>query len=239
MTIRHGKNARVYIDGYVVLNDINTIGGVMENNLATYAVLDASGGYHHLQGLAKDTVAIKGFLDDTLQTILNALYAASTGYAVMILYGLTVGDPAIAASEVKIQRYLKEARVADINAIAADLVTDNLPFDDAKLLNLTQYTAQSGGGTTLDNGASSAAGAIAYLQVTEQTGGTGCTISIRHSSDNFVGNDSELLAFTAFTGRTTERKIAAGTVKRYTRMYYVFTGNAPYTVTAIVVLKRN
>jgi len=70
-------------------------------------------------------------------------------------------------------------------------------------------------GTTVNNGAASTNGGSAYLQVTAATGTV--EVSIRHSSDNFDADDDELVAFTAVTGRFSERKTFTGAVKQYVR----------------------
>jgi hypothetical protein len=80
-------------------------------------------------------------------------------------------------------------------------------------------------GTAIDNGTSSANGGAGYLQVTALTlgGFTNIIHKIRHSTDNSVYVD--LITFTAVTAApAAERKTVAGTINRYTRAEYDFTG---------------
>jgi hypothetical protein len=68
--------------------------------------------------------------------------------------------------------------------------------------------------TSVDNGASSANGGVAYQQVSELTGLTGFVSKIRHSADNATFAD--LVTFANVTAApAAERKTVAGTVNRY------------------------
>lgn len=237
MSIRHGKDARIYVNGYDFSGDVTAVSGKMANEVVEYAVLDG-GQYHYFRGLGKDEIGIDGLLDTTAAVQLDALHAATDGYQMVVVLGSTAGDPALAAAEVKLQDYEKKAVTTDINRISFKGVTNDYPFDHAKSLHPKAQRTDDGIGTTLDNTSSSADGAVGYLQVFEQTGGTGLTVSIRHSTDNFVADNTQLLAFTAATGRTTERVAVTGTVKRYVRAIWDFAGAGPYTGTFVVVMKR-
>ena len=73
-------------------------------------------------------------------------------------------------------------------------------------------------GTTLDQGASSANGAQAYLQVLGVTG-TSVTVKVQDSADNSSWADVTGLTFTAATGAWTERVATSNTatIRRYVR----------------------
>lgn len=87
--------------------------------------------------------------------------------------------------------------------------------------------------TGLDQGASSSHGAQAYLHVFSFTG-TSCTVTIEDSADD--STYASLIAFTAATGATSERKTVTGTVDRYVR---VATNGTFSECTFAVVFKRN
>lgn len=69
--------------------------------------------------------------------------------------------------------------------------------------------------TGLDQTASTSNGAQAYLHVFSFTG-TSCTVTIEDSADD--STYASLIAFTAATGATSERKTVTGTVDRYVRI---------------------
>lgn len=70
-------------------------------------------------------------------------------------------------------------------------------------------------GASFDSGAGTTNGLQAYLHVTSFTG-TSVTVKIQHSTNNSTWSD--LVSFTAATGKGTERKTVAGTVSRYLRV---------------------
>jgi hypothetical protein len=90
--------------------------------------------------------------------------------------------------------------------------------------------AVSGTGTIVDYGAATAAGGSAYMQCIALNAGT-LDLSIRHSTDNFAGDDTELVAFTQIAGGGVgERVTFAGTVKRYVRAKWVLAGGATLAI---------
>jgi hypothetical protein len=82
-------------------------------------------------------------------------------------------------------------------------------------------------GTVLNNGTATSNGGAAYLQVTAATGTV--EVSIRHSTDNFAADDTELCAFTAVTGITSQRVAFTGTVKKYVRGIATLAGGESIT----------
>lgn len=86
----------------------------------------------------------------------------------------------------------------------------------------------------LDNGDSTDFGAQAYLQVFSVTG-TSCTVTIEDSSDD--DTYSSLIAFTAATTRTTERKTVTGTVDDFVRIST--SGTFTSCVFSVVFVRNN
>lgn len=78
----------------------------------------------------------------------------------------------------------------------------------------------SGSGSTLDEGAASAAGAVGYLQALAVTGSV--AVKIEHSTNGTVWTD--LLSFAAVTGRGGQRVAVSGTVNRYVRATWTLDG---------------
>ena len=219
MTIRAGRNAAVYMNGVDISGDLNMITGTSEVELADATVF-GSVGHKELPGLFKDSIQIEGLLDDASLGVATALVQASPGYGLMILYGQALGDPAIAVNETMLGKFETPGVVKDINKIKLTLDIDNYPADPCKVLAGKAQKSGSNTGSTLDNLAADASGAVGYVQVFEQTGGTGYTLSIRHSSDNFVSDDTELLTFGNFTAPGALR-VSAASCKRYVRAKWV------------------
>lgn len=239
----HGKNSRVYCNGVDISGDLRSItpkGGKQFDDISTLG----SVGERFWPGLSNDEVDYETLLNENTSTAyaqLKALFGADTSYGLMVVTSggsQAVGDPVWAANAIKLTK--KDVKVVSTSVlwVSAGFKVDNYPFDACKLLQTKAQKTADWTGTTVDNAASSANGAVGYIQLFEQTGGTGCTISIRHSSDNFAADDTELLTFGSWTTNGTLRVTASGTVKRYTRVKGVFAGSGPYTATAAIALRR-
>jgi hypothetical protein len=92
---------------------------------------------------------------------------------------------------------------------------------------LAQSTGSPWTGTSHDNGAATTNGGSVYIQATEATGNI--EVSIRHSTNNFAGDDTELASFTVVTGTKSERITFSGTVKRYVRGFAEVNGGETIT----------
>lgn len=95
-------------------------------------------------------------------------------------------------------------------------------------------------GASLDNAASTAFGAQAYLQVTAFTG-TDVTVKIQDSADNSTFADVTGLTFTQVTSAPASQRLAtanSATIRRYLRAVTVTTGGVT-SVTFAVAINRN
>jgi len=98
---------------------------------------------------------------------------------------------------------------------------------------LAQRTT-TGNGSTLDNGAASAAGAVGYLQIIAVTG-TGGTVKLRHSTDNVTFVD--LITFAASTAVEAQRVEVSGSVYRYVRAEWTINTSSSLTLQALFCRK--
>jgi hypothetical protein len=114
--------------------------------------------------------------------------------------------------------------------------TGQLDLNGKILENNTAVTTDTDG-TALDNGASSATGAVAHLHVTAFSGLTSDDIIIEHSSTGaFAGEEATLFTFTQVTGLTSQRLTVTGTVERYLRVADDVTGTG--SITRFVAVSR-
>lgn len=102
--------------------------------------------------------------------------------------------------------------------------------------DLTIGASSTYSGTSVDNGASTSAGATAYLHVIAAAS-AGLTIKVEHSSDDSTWAD--LLTFTTDgSAKAVEQKQAAGTVDRYTRISVANGTGSQETITLACTLIR-
>ncbi len=230
MAIVHGKNAKVLLNGVDISGDLNTITPKMSNNLVDYATFGVIG-YKHLPGLGEDEVSFEALYNSTSYNIVNTLKGlTSTGYQMIVVLGSTAAVPAFAADQVKVKSQSVKSIVTDINRYSANFVTDNLPFDQCKLLSAGIETVIANGqGASLDNGASTNAGANAYLQVTQVSIAT-FTASIQTSPDNLTWTTTGTFLAVSTGNTYTERINFASTVDRYIRAAYLTTSMATFAL---------
>lgn len=92
-------------------------------------------------------------------------------------------------------------------------------------------------GSTVDNGASTAQGAVLHLHVTAYSGLDSDDIIVEQSATGaFSGEETTLATFTQVTGLTSQRLTVTGTVARYLRVADDVTGTG--SITRLVAISR-
>ena len=224
MAVTNGLGVRAYVAGYDVSADTNAIDGLGSNQeLLDITTLDKSA-RARLPGLSDAEITLNGFFDNATDMSHDVFTADSgkipgTDQNVTLTLGTSRGDPACAfaakESTYNVSRAPGSAMATVVNFSASDgyglswgvLLTEGPKQTDTSATN----------SASVDNGSSTAAGAVAALQVEAFTG-TSATVKVQDSSDDAVWSD--LLTFTAATGRTSEivRDTGATTVNRYLRV---------------------
>lgn len=225
-----------YIAGYDITALIANLGIDRVKEISQYAVSDASGAYHGLPGLSKDGITIDGLFDDNYHAVLTNLFAASTGYQVVIPLGTTLGDQALAASEIKLPKLNWKSVVTDVNKLSAELVAENCYWEECQLLQAKATKTTDGNGTGLDNADTSADGLIAYLQVFSCGADDALIVKVQSDDNANFDTPTDKITFTAANGITTERKTTTGTIERYLRV--TWSGTPSYSASFAVVIKR-
>ncbi len=238
MSIRHGRNVALYINGVDISGDSNAITGNSEQELHEVTTFGALG--HTLYpGLAKDTGTIETVYNSTAATVFQNMVQISPSYAMLIMYGQTVGDPAYGVEEVMLKGNVIKSVVTDVNRATMNFDTDNHPFEDCRVLAYKRSEISSGtASTNHDNLTSTLIGGTAYAQTFGVSTGT-LTLSIQDSATGaFAGEQTTTCSFTTTStagAPTAERKAISGTINRYTRAAWAITVS---TCTFAVALKR-
>jgi hypothetical protein len=227
----------------------------MLGDLVQYAVLDGTGAYHQKKGVAADELNFEAIYNDGAGKIANILADARsfvtdshTGpaggggqfydYGMMILYGQNLGDPAIAADEVRIKKYEVKGVVSDIVRFSADMVVDDTPFRECKVLCGKRTEELEGATLGLDNGAAAGTGLIACLEIFEVAADTTFDIIIEHSTNNV---DWEPLVTVCYHCSTVGHIKATTAVDpyRYLRATWIINpAYTPHTATFAIIVKR-
>jgi hypothetical protein len=120
---------------------------------------------------------------------------------------------------------ISSAVAATVDATLTTQTTGDTGYG-ACLATLAAITADTNG-SSVDNGASSANGAVAHLHVTAYSGFTSNAIRIEHSTNNSTW--TTLASFTSVTATTSQRLAITGTVNRYVRLVDDVTGSGSCT----------
>jgi hypothetical protein len=238
-----GKDARLYIAGYDISALAAGVNPTRERDMHQYAVMDGVAGFHYFPGMGKDTLSIDGIFDDNYTAVLEALRSATTGYQVIIPFGTAQGDYALACNAARLQKMEYKAVVTDLNKVTADLVADDLPWDECIMVQEAATKTSTSQSSSIDNAASTSNGAVGYMQYWGLGANDTLTITIQESSDN-GGTDAwaDFISFTALDGSVltqgAERKTHSGAIERYTRATWTFGGTPTYSCSFLVALKR-
>lgn len=226
MAFVHGKSGRLLLDSLALSGYLKGWEHSTEREMADVTV-EGDGGHKFLSGLDNGSLSLDGVWDSTAAatgqdaTLDTARGASSASLITAGPEGFAVGKRVIAISA-RESNYAAASPVGDAVTFAASWASEGQVDVGVALHDLTAETA-TGNGTSVDNTASSAGGGVANLHVTAFTGTT-ATVKVQHSTDNSVWVD--LITFTAATATTAERKEVTGTVNRYVRATWTFTGTS-------------
>lgn len=238
MSITHGKDGRVYVNGYdlsAFLRQTSVSADVDTAEVTTYA---NNGVKSFIAGLSSATLSASGLFDPAAlgsNDVLTAALGGDTAGNADNLWlvwpqGDTRGNAGTAMNAVG-TKYSVNTPVDDVVDVQAEATSSTGTDMVRSLLALSTVTG-TGAETAVDNGASSANGGAAYVMATAATGFTTATVKVQHSSDNV--SFADLATFTVTAANTAERATFTGTVNRYLRANITaFTGtNLTLTVAA-------
>ncbi len=218
MTVIHGKNTRVYVEGYDLSNKFDAVSNevdITEHETTGFGVDSKT----YMAGLVDARLTAEGFWDtDTSNNnltddVLSAELAAGDSVWCVMYADTAVGDRGLGIQAIQ-SSYGQTSKVSEVTRVKAD-AQSQVAFDAIQTLHVKAQRTTDGNGSSLDNGTSSSNGGVGYLQVFSATGGNAITVKIQHSTNDIDWND--LITFTAATGITAERVTTTGTVNRYVR----------------------
>ncbi len=230
------------IDGYDVLSSTTQLTDNAEAILQETTPLGVGWPEHSYTGVNKAEIQQEGFYDDAVGAINEALQDNS-GATRLLCYG-PEGNAAglqfvgfAGALQVKYTRIAARAEMHRANAAYAgsgQVVTGRIILPHILCEDDGDSKADE-----VDNGASSADGGLAFLQVSglDLDGGSKCVVKIEESATGASWND--LATFTDVTVvPAKELKTVTGTVKRHLAVSWAFTGGSDPTIKMFVGFHR-
>lgn len=234
----------ILVDGFDLLGVSTELREETEAILEPSHALGDSWEEHLPVGVQRAALSQSGFFDDASDSV-NAALSGNQQTSRVVCYGFegnTVGKKFVGLRGAFGAKY---ARVASKNALHkanAEYTVTGAKDNDGIILHALgarTATGNSEGADSQDAGASSANGAVGYLQVTAISG-TSATIDakIRHSADDVTYADLITFAQIAVAAsRGAEAKTASGTVNRHLAASWTIAGTSP-SVTFFVGVKR-
>lgn len=220
MAFVHGKTSAVYVGGYNLSAYFKSASPKASADVADVTCLGASV-KSYIAGVKDGTLSVEGVFDGAADVVDEEL-AAVFGVAGTEVSAYPGGESAVGTAGYGLSAIHNSYSV---DAPVDGVVTVSGEFQSSvaleRILSLHPLAAETGtgNGSTHNNSAATTDGGAAYLHITAFNG-TDVTISINHSTDNFVASDDELCAFTQATAVGSERVAiaAATTVRQYARV---------------------
>lgn len=220
MAKQTGLGDNLYVGGFDLSGDVGSIQTIHGG----CAVLDVTGidksAFERLGGLRDGSIEFTGYFNDSIGQAHKALSALPyTDVQVMYIRGKATGNQSACCVAKQINYDPTRANDGGLT-ITTQAQANGTGVEWGQQLTDGKTTATgAGNGTSVDNGASSAFGAQAYLQVFGVTG-TSATVTIQDSADNATFATLSGMAFTAATAAGTQRLAIANnaTVRRYVRV---------------------
>lgn len=212
MAAGHGKDAKLYANGYDISAQLTSVAPDMSADVAETSGLGLAS-KTYVAGLKDATVALDGVFYGAAGESDEILQAALGGAAVLnwLPQGDGFGKTCYGFDALE-TAYSPTTSLDDAGKFTASVQAKNAGERGVVLHALGAETT-TGNGVAHDNGAATTAGGAGWLQATGATGAT--VIKAQHSTDNVTFVD--LVTFTSFAARTKERIAVAGTINRYTR----------------------
>jgi len=215
MAFVHGKSAAFLIDEFDLSAFFNSADVALTAETAETTTF-GDGSKKYIAGLRDATVSLAGLFDGSANAVDEVLQAALGAAAIISVCpaGVSAIGNRAEMADALATSYGVSATVADAVQVSAEAQVTGGVLQGVVLADLS---ARTGAGQTaaLDNAASTANGAKAFLHLTAFSG-TDITIKVQDSADNLAWAD--LITFTLASGVTSESVSASGTVDRYLRV---------------------
>ena len=242
MAKQTGLGDRLWVDGVDISGDVGAVQTIRDSGtLVDVTGIDKSA-FERASGIGDGEITFNAFFNDAAgASHVTLRNPPSSDVMVTYLRGTTLGAPAASLSAKQVNydanRGADGSLIFTVQALSS--AGEGLHWGTQGTAGQRTDTTATNG-ASIDNGAASTNGLVAYLHVFAFTG-TSVTVKLQESSDNGVGDawtDVTGGAFTAATGVTSERiATALGlAVERYLRV--VTTGTFSNAVFSVVIARR-
>lgn len=225
MGVSHGKDTKVYANGFDLSAYFNEAGHEGVCDVAESATFGDSA-KEILAGLKSGKLSLAGVYDGAVAAVdeflASVLGAAAESVWTYLPQGDANGNVAYGVKGVE-TAYSAKGSITDLVRVNAEA---NSNVGEERLIVHHALTTEvaTGNGVAQDGGAATTNGGVGYLHVPDITGITNLAVVIQDSADGASGW-ATILSFTGVTADNAKERMAiAGTVRRWTRTTWTFTG---------------
>ena len=224
MALAHGRLTRVYINGYDLTGFFREQALKRSRELAESTVFNLAD-KTFLAGQRDASQSLEGLYDPATDGIEDVLHTALTTdpiIATVLPQGDTIALPAYGVSGLQKSLDLNTSK-DDVGMLATEIQASG-GADRMLAHHIFQQENANGQTAAVDGGAATTNGGVGYLHVMNITGITNLAMVIEDSADGSTGW-ATILTFAGTTASRGRQKVEiTGTVRRYTRARWTFTG---------------
>jgi hypothetical protein len=234
MAFIHGKTTVVLYNGANLTSYFNeaSVSNSVETAETTAFGNDAK---TYITGLIDGTISATGMFDGAVGAVdatLTATLGATDADVMTVMPEGATADKRTYSCAVRETSYEISSPVGDV--VAANLeVQATGGVDTGKVIEGLTSVSASGNSTSINNGAATSNGGVAYLHVTVNSRDGASTFKVQHSTDNVSFVDLATFSSVAASATGGERVAVTGTVNQYLRSEYVpggSSGSVTYTM---------
>lgn len=224
MPAAHGRKTRVYINAYDLTGFYRKAESDGTRDVAKATPFNVDNEVY-VAGTKDATISLEGMFDgaaDGIEEVLLAALDADPTIITLCPQGDTLGNVAYGLSSLE-SKFSIDSSKDDVVSLANELQSSS-GRDRLLIQHALSSEVASGQSASIDNAAQSTNGGVGFLQVPDIAGITNLAVLIEDSADN--SSWATMLTFAGVTaGRGRQRVEITGTVRRYTRARWTFTGS--------------
>jgi hypothetical protein len=227
----HGKNVTGYFRSFSVPTDIDTA------EVSAFGDSDKK----YIVGMNDGTMGGDGIFDGAASAIDEKL-SGLVGASDKVVSYFPAGDAKGATGKAALADETSYEASSDLGDAVAFTFEAQATLSGIErvvsVLSKATSVAATGDQAIQNDGAASTLGGSAFLHALSKVGGTVADVTLRHSTDNFVANDTLLATFTQVSAAGVAERVAiAGTIKQYVRAAVTLGSGGTWTFS--VALHRN
>jgi hypothetical protein len=230
MAFTHGKNTKVYANGYDLTGFFMSSSSESTRDVAETTVFGLNE-KTYLPGLRDATLSLEGRFDGAAAAVderLSVILGADASSVWLIWPEGDVVGKRGAGFDALQTNYAVDAPLDDVVGVSCELQS-NVGREAVISHHALGAETANQNGAAQDGGAATANGGAGYLQVTAFSGFTNIVVKVQDSVDGAAGW-ADILTFATVTAANAKERVAiTGTVRRYTRYTITVTGSGSAT----------